>query len=46
MFEFSQKEKDRIELFMFACIQTIGIYNEEKIQERRSNKEKTLVKKQ
>ena len=45
IFEFSQEEKDRIESFMFACIQTIGIYNEERIQERKLSKEKTLVKK-
>ena len=45
IFEFSQEEKDRIESFMFACIQTIGIYSDERIQERKSNKEKTLVKK-
>lgn len=43
--EFSQEEKDRIESFMYACIQTIGIYSEERIQERKLNKEKTLVKK-
>ncbi len=45
IFEFSQEEKDRIESFMYACIQTIGIYSEERIKERKSNKEKTLVKK-
>lgn len=45
IFEFSQEEKDRIESFMYACIQTIGIYSEEKIQERKSKKEKTLIKK-
>ena len=44
MFEFSQEEKDKIESFMYACIQTIGIYSEEKIQERKSKKEKILVK--
>lgn len=43
--EFIKDDRDRLELFMYACIQTIGIYNEERIQERRSNKEKTLVKK-
>ena len=43
--EFGQEEKDKIESFMFACIQTIGIYSEERIQERKINKEKTLVKK-
>lgn len=45
LFEFSQEEKNRIESFMFACIQTMGIYSEERIQERKFNKEKTLVKK-
>lgn len=45
IFEFGQEEKDKIESFMFACIQTIGIYSEERIQERKINKEKTLVKK-
>ena len=43
--EFNQEKKDRIESFMFACIQTMGIYSEEKIQERKIDKEKTLVKK-
>ena len=45
IFEFSQEEKDRIESFMFACIQTIGIYSEERVQERKTRKEKTLIKK-
>lgn len=45
IFEFSQEEKDRLELFMYACIQTIGIYSEERIEERKLNKGKTLVKK-
>ncbi len=43
--KFSQEEKDRIESFMFACIQTIGIYSEERVQERKTLKEKTLIKK-
>lgn len=43
--KFSQEEKDRIESFMFACIQTMGIYSEERIQERKMNKEKKLVRK-
>ena len=42
---FSQKEKDRLETFMYASIQTIGIYSEERIKERNSSKEKTLSKK-
>ena len=42
---FSQEEKDRIESFMFACIQTMGIYSEERIQARKMNKEKKLVRK-
>jgi len=37
---FSQKDKDRLELFMYACIQTIGIYSEERIKERKLTKEK------
>ena len=45
IFKFNQEEKDRLESFMFACIQTIGIYSEERIQERKINKEKTFVKK-
>lgn len=45
MFKFNQEEKDKIESFMFACIQTIGIYSEERIQERKIDKEKTLIKK-
>ena len=43
--EFNQEEKERLESFMFACIQTIGIYSEERIQERKTNKQKMLVKK-
>jgi len=42
---FSKEDQDRIELFMYACIQTMGIYSEERIQERRQAKDKTLIKK-
>ena len=42
---FSQEDIDRIELFMYACIQIIGIYSEERIQERRNTKEKILSRK-
>ncbi len=37
---FSQEDKERLELFMYACIQTIGIYSEERNEET----EKSLVK--
>ena len=37
---FNEKDKDRIETFMYACIQTMGIYSEERIEERRLAKEK------
>lgn len=39
---FNQEEKDKLELFMYACIQTIGIYSEERIKERKQAKEKKL----
>ena len=42
--EFNQEDKDRLELFMYACIQIIGIYSEERIQERREQKNKSLIK--
>ena len=44
IFEFNDKEKHRFDLFIFSCIQVIGIYSEERIQERKLNKEKILVK--
>ncbi len=43
--EFNQEDKDRIESFMYACIQTMGIYSEERIEERRQVKNKALIKK-
>ncbi len=39
---FNQEDKDRLELFMYACIQTMGIYSEERIKERKQAKEKKL----
>ena len=45
LFEFDLEDKEKLETFMYACIQTIGIYSEERIQERKINKEKTFVKK-
>ena len=44
LFGFSQKDKDRLESFMYGCIQTIGIYSDERIKERKASKEKTLSK--
>ena len=41
---FNQEDKDRLELFMYACIQIIGIYSEERNQERREQKNKLLIK--
>lgn len=38
--EFNQEDKERIESFMYACIQTVGIYSEERVQERRQGKDK------
>lgn len=38
--EFNQEDKERIESFMYACIQTVGIYSEERVQERRQEKDK------
>lgn len=38
--EFNQEDKERIESFMYACIQTVGIYSEERLQERRQEKDK------
>lgn len=42
---FNQEDKNRLELFMYACIQVMGIYSEERIAERKMAKEKSLVKK-
>ena len=42
---FNQEDKNRLELFMYACIQVMGIYSEERITERKMAKEKSLVKK-
>ena len=41
---FSQDDQDRIELFMYACIQTMGIYSDERIQERREERERSKSK--
>ena len=41
---FSGKDKEKIETFMYACIQIMGIYSEERIAERKMAKEKSLVK--
>lgn len=35
---FSQEEKDRLESFMYACIQIMGIYSEERIEERKNKR--------
>ena len=35
--EFNQEDKEKLEAFMYACIQTLGIYSEERINERKSN---------
>ena len=40
--EFNQEDKERIESFMYACIQTVGIYSEERVQERRQEKDKNV----
>ena len=42
---FSQEDQDKLELFMYACVQIMGIYSEKSIEERRNNKEKPLIKK-
>ncbi len=41
---FNQEEKDKLESFMYACIQIMGIYSEDRIQERRGRKDKHLIK--
>ena len=41
---FNQEEKDKLESFMYACIQIMGIYSEDRIQERRGRKYKHLIK--
>lgn len=43
--EFNQEDKERIESFMYACIQTVGIYSEERVQERNLTKSKSINKK-
>lgn len=42
---FNQEDKEKLETFMYACIQIMGIYSEERIEERKMAREKTLVKK-
>lgn len=41
---FSEEDKERLESFMYACIQTMGIYSEERVQERKQEKEKIINK--
>ena len=40
----NEEEKDKLELFMYSCIQIMGIYSEEKIEERKNIKKKSLKK--
>ena len=42
--EFSKEEQERLELFMYACVQIIGIYSEESIEERKKFKDKMKSK--
>lgn len=35
---FNKEDKEKIESFMYSCIQTMGIYSEEKKQERKLKK--------
>ena len=37
---FSDEDKNRLELFMYTCIQSMGIYSEESKQERKLRKER------
>ncbi len=39
---FNQNDQERLEYFMYACVQTMGIYSEERIAERKQNK--TLIR--
>ena len=43
--DFSQEDKDRLEAFLYACIQIMGIYSEESIEERKKTTGNALVKK-
>lgn len=36
----NKEQQERLELFMYACVQTIGIYSEERIEERNKTKRK------
>jgi hypothetical protein len=37
---FNDEEKQRLETFMYACIQSMGIYSEERVQERKLRRER------
>lgn len=45
LLDFNQEVKERLETFMYACIQTVGIYSEERIKERKLSRENNLSKK-
>ncbi len=38
LFGFSEEDKNRLESFMYACIETMGIYSEERVMERKLKK--------
>ena len=40
---FNQEDKDRLELFMYACIQTMGIYSEESIEKRKTKEKQNKI---
>jgi hypothetical protein len=37
--DFSESDKERLDSFLYSCIQCVGIYSEERIQERKQRKE-------
>ena len=37
---FNEENKKRLETFMYACIQSMGIYSEQRVQERKLRKER------
>lgn len=43
--DFGLEDRQKLESFMYACIQTMGIYSEERIQERKEQRGKDLTKK-
>ena len=40
--DFNESDKQRLDTFLYSCIQCVGIYSEERVEERKQRKEMKL----